>query len=156
MKKYYAKKELTSTPQEELIYHRYYHFLKGDEVNVVGEENSTYMVDVDGQKIFLSKDSIEVLEVAETFNFGQALEILKQGKKVARKGWNGKGQFVVYQKGYPNGIPCNKQTAEAWGMKEGDLFRCEPYLQIRTADGSHAMWSPSTSDCRAEDWEVVE
>jgi hypothetical protein len=91
-----------------------------------------------------------------SFDFGYALRLLKEGKKVARKGWNGKGQFVVYQKGYPNGIPCNKQTAEAWGMKEGDLFRCEPYLQIRTADGSHAMWSPSTSDCLAEDWEVVE
>jgi len=91
-----------------------------------------------------------------SFDFGEALRLLKQGKKVARKGWNGKGQFVVYQKGYPNGIPCNKQTAEAWGMKEGDLFRCEPYLQIRTADGSHAMWSPSATDCLAEDWEVVE
>lgn len=156
MTKYYAKKDLASTPQEELIYHRHYYFLKGDEVNVVGEETSTYMVDVMGQKVFLDKDTIEVREVSETFDFGEALRLLKQGKKVSRKGWNGKGQFVVYQKGYPNGIPCNKQTAEAWGINEGDLFRCEPYLQIRTADGSHAMWSPSTSDCLAEDWEVVE
>lgn len=102
-----------------------------------------------------SRPSIDVHPL-KSFDFGEALRLLKQGKKVARKGWNGKGQFVVYQKGYPNGIPCNKQTAEAWGMNEGDLFRCEPYLQIRTADGSHAMWSPSTSDCLAEDWEVVE
>lgn len=41
-------------------------------------------------------------------NFGQAVEALKQGEKVARNGWNGKGMFVVYQKGYPQGIPCNK------------------------------------------------
>ena len=27
-------------------------------------------------------------------NFGQAIEALKEGKNVARKGWNGKGQFV--------------------------------------------------------------
>lgn len=27
-------------------------------------------------------------------NFGQALEQLKQGKRVARKGWNGKGIFL--------------------------------------------------------------
>lgn len=26
----------------------------------------------------------------------------------------------------------------------------------RTVDGSHAMWSPSATDCLAEDWEVVE
>ncbi len=50
--------------------------------------------------------------------------------------------FVVYQKGYPQGIPCNKQTAEAWGLNEGDLFVCNPYLQIRCVDGSHSMWVP--------------
>lgn len=27
-------------------------------------------------------------------NFGQAIEALKEGKKVARKGWNGKGMFL--------------------------------------------------------------
>ena len=72
-------------------------------------------------------------------NFGKALEAVKDGKKIFRLGWNGKGMFVVYQKGYPDGIPCNLQTAKAWGMNEGDLFKCEPYLQIKTADGSHAM-----------------
>ena len=28
-------------------------------------------------------------------NFGQAIEAAKQGKKIARKGWNGKGMWVV-------------------------------------------------------------
>ena len=31
----------------------------------------------------------------ETLNFGLALEALKQGKRVARQGWNGKGMFIV-------------------------------------------------------------
>lgn len=44
-------------------------------------------------------------------------------------------QFVVYQKGYPDGIPCNKQTAEAFGYNEGDLFKCRPYMQLRCSDG---------------------
>lgn len=87
--------------------------------------------------------------------FGLALEALKNGSKVARAGWNGKGMFVVFQKGYPQGINCNKQTAEAWSLNEGDLFRCEPYLQIRMANGSHSMWVPSINDCLAEDWHVV-
>ncbi len=88
-------------------------------------------------------------------SFGEALEALKAGKKLRRAGWNGKGMFVVYQKGYPKGIPCNKQTAEAWGMNEGELFVCNPYLQIRNVNGSHSMWVPSIGDCLAEDWEVV-
>ncbi len=88
--------------------------------------------------------------------FGIALELLKKGCKVAREGWNGKGMFVVFQRGYPDGIPCNRQTAEAWGLNEGDLFKCNPYLQIRQVDGSHSMWVPSIGDVLAEDWVVVE
>lgn len=92
----------------------------------------------------------------ELFDFGEAIRRLKKGLKVTRLGWNDKGVFVVYQKGYPQGIPCNKQTAEAWGLKEGDVFRCEPYFQIKTAKGSHLMWAPSVGDCLAEDWCIAD
>jgi hypothetical protein len=91
----------------------------------------------------------------KSMNFGEAVELLKAGQKVARKGWNGKDMFIVYQKGYPAGIPCNEQTAKAWGMKEGDSFKCEPYLQIQMVNGSHSMWVPSINDVLAEDWEEV-
>ena len=91
-----------------------------------------------------------------TYNFGEALYALRDGRKAARLGWNGKGMFVVYQKGYPQGIPCNKQTAEAWGLNEGDLFICNPYLQIKNANGSHSMWVPSVGDVLAEDWYIVD
>lgn len=91
-----------------------------------------------------------------TFTFGEAISRLKRGQKVTRKGWNGKGLYVVYQKGYPDGIPCNQQTAEAWGIKQGELFKVEPYFQINTVDGSHAMWVPSIRDCLTEDWQLVE
>ena len=88
-------------------------------------------------------------------DFSYALNVLKEGGAVSRVGWNGKGMFVVYQKGYPEGIPCNKNTAEAWGMKEGDLFKCEPYLQIQMVNGSHSMWVPSVNDILAEDWRII-
>lgn len=87
--------------------------------------------------------------------FEEVFPLIKQGKKGFRLGWNGKGQFVVRQKGYPQGIPSNKQTAEVWGLNEGDLFKCEPYLQMRNAQGSHVMWIPSIGDLFAEDWEVI-
>lgn len=91
----------------------------------------------------------------ELMNFGLAIEAAKNGSRIARKGWNGKGMFVVYQKGYPGGIPCNEQTAKAWGMEPGELFRCEPYLQIKMVNGSHSMWVPSINDVLAEDWVIV-
>lgn len=88
-------------------------------------------------------------------DFGKAIKELKNGKRLTRRGWNGKGMFIVYQKGYPNGIPCNKQTAEAYGYEEGTLFKCNPYIQMRCADGTHQMWTASQTDILAEDWEVV-
>ena len=96
------------------------------------------------------------MNFGSSMNFGKVLEAAKLGHEIAREGWNGKGMFVVYQKGYPQGIPCNKQTAEAWGLNEGDLFKCEPYLQIRMVNGSHAMWVPSINDVLAEDWFLVD
>ena len=104
--------------------------------------------------IIKSDTPVEDLNIS-TFTFGEALRRLKIGQRVARKGWNGKDMFVVYQKGYPEGIPCNKQTAEAWGINEGDLFKCNPYLQIKCVDGSHSMWVPSINDCLATDWYEV-
>lgn len=96
------------------------------------------------------------MDTHRNMSIGEAIDAARiDGCKIAREGWNGKGMLVVYQKGYPEGIPCNLQTAEAWGMNEGDNFICNPYLQIRQADGSHSMWSPSVGDTLAKDWYVV-
>lgn len=103
-----------------------------------------------------NEENTTILGGTPTFNFGEALKYLKRGFKITRKGWNSKGMFVVFQKGYPQGIPCNKQTAEAWGMKEEDSFICNPYLQIKQVDGSHSMWVPSIGDVLADDWMFVE
>lgn len=89
-------------------------------------------------------------------NFGQALEAVKAGNLIARKGWNGKGMAVAYQPGYPNGIPANKNTANTWHIPEGSLFVCRPYLQMRCADGTYQMWLASQTDILAEDWYVTE
>lgn len=106
---------------------------------------------------FMAKAEFEAMcRNADTMTFGDALEALKQGKRVARKGWNGKNMSVAYQKGYPDGIPCNKNTAQAWGMEEGKLFKCRPYLQMRCADGTFQMWIASQSDILADDWYIVE
>ena len=111
----------------------------------------------DGYTSWSPKSTFEgAYRPTDGLTFGLAIEAVKKGYKIARKGWNGKGLFIVYQKGYPNGIPCNKQTAVAWGLNEGDLFRCEPYLQIKMTNGSHSMWTPSINDCLAEDWYIVE
>ena len=153
MKKYYAKEELMDDPVLGFVHGVHFHYFKGDELNVVGEETSVYMVDVMGQTVYIDKDCIEVIETAETFDFGEALKLLKQGKKVARKGWNGKGQFVYY-------VPADRYVAKTDAAKsvmdKDGKVNYRAYLALKTAQGDIATWVPSVSDCLAEDWEVVE
>jgi len=88
-------------------------------------------------------------------NFQMALFALKAGRKVARSGWNGKGMFVVLQKGYPDGIKINANTAEALGIEEGTVKKFLPYLMFQTAQGDFVPWLASQTDLLADDWEVV-
>ena len=88
-------------------------------------------------------------------DFGEALKALKEGDRVTRAGWNGKGMFVVHQKGYPDGIPINANTAEATGIPEGTVCVFRPYLMMRTVDGSFVPWVISQTDALADDWERV-
>lgn len=111
----------------------------------------------DGKMDWHYKSSFEELYTKCTeLPFSRALDLVKMGSRVTRQDWMDQGMFIVYQKGYPEGIPCNRQTADAWGLQEGNLFKCNPYLQIRQADGSHSMWTPSMDDLMAEDWMLLE
>lgn len=154
MKQYIVTEMIEAKPMNRGDYNKYRGW------TIPKDENSAdegYLVKYsDGYESWSTKKQFEeAYRECTGVPFGIALEFLKKGCKVARQGWNGKGMFVVYQKGYPDGIPCNKQTAEAWGIDEGDLFKCNPYLQIKQVDGSHSMWVPSIGDVLAEDWIVV-
>lgn len=111
----------------------------------------------DGYRSWSPKDVfVAAYRRTDGMNFGLAVEAAKLGHRIARRGWNGKNMSVAYQKGYPDGIPCNENTARAWGMEVGELFKCRPYLQLRCADGSFQMWVASQSDILADDWYIVE
>jgi hypothetical protein len=92
---------------------------------------------------------------SKCLTFSEALRDLKQGKRVQRTGWNGKGMYICYQKGYPDGIKINSNTALATGLPEGTLCKFTPYLMIKSVDNSFTPWLPSQTDILAEDWEVV-
>ena len=88
--------------------------------------------------------------------FSFALEAVKQGKKIARAGWNGKGMYVTYKPGYPDGVACNAATAQAHGIPEGTKIISCPYLEMKTADDKLVPWLVSQTDALTDDWQIVE
>ncbi len=93
--------------------------------------------------------------MSEYMNFGQALAELRAGRRIAREGWNGKGMWLAYQAGYPDGIPINANTARATGLPEGTICKFLPYIMMKTAGGEFVPWLASQTDILADDWLTV-
>ena len=79
----------------------------------------------------------------EQFDFAVAIRELKEGNKVARSGWNGKGLWLELQR--PNAH--SKMTL--------------PYIFIsypedaQNTPGARVPWVASQTDLLADDWMVV-
>ena len=71
------------------------------------------------------------------FSFSRAIEILKEGGRVARTGWNGKGMWLEIQ------VPDQHSKMTL------------PYIYMKTADNHQVPWLANQTDILAEDWEVV-
>lgn len=81
--------------------------------------------------------------------FGHAVELLKSGFKLARKGWNGKGMYVEYVATQD----WNSISLERPGF--ADKLKPCPWLGIKTVDDQFMPWVPSQSDVLAEDWVIL-
>lgn len=83
-------------------------------------------------------------------NFGQALEALKQGKKVARTGWNGKCQYIelATRISYVN---AKDEVVNAEHNAIGNAA-----IAFVGTSGVQLGWLASQADMLAEDWTIVE
>lgn len=91
------------------------------------------------------------IEEGDEFDFGSAIHLLKIGKKVARKGWNGSGMFVYYVPAAS--YPVERNNLETMGGQfPDDMVPYREYLALKTAQGDVATWAPSVSDALATDW----
>jgi len=86
---------------------------------------------------------------------GWAVKQMQEGMRVCREGWNGKGMYLAYQPGYPDGIAINANTAKATGQPEGTVLKFLPYIMMRTVDGSFVPWLCSQTDLLAIDWQIA-
>jgi hypothetical protein len=92
-------------------------------------------------------------------DFGFALFALKQGHRVARFGWNGKGMWLAYSPG-SKALPAEKFWAgpnRDYAAANGGTADVLPCITMKTATGEVLMgWLASQSDMLAEDWTIVE
>ena len=96
-----------------------------------------------------------IYKSVDGLTFGLAIEAMKKGKKVARKGWNGKGMFIYY---VPENIyPANgNKFGTMKGIFENDLVPYGAYIAMKTAQNNVVPWLASQTDVLADDWEIVE
>lgn len=96
-------------------------------------------------------DRIEETEGEEaSFSFGDAIKYMKRGLKVARKGWNGKKQYIQLAYGI------------SYKTAEGEIVNCEhdaignKAVAFIGTSGVQMGWLASQADMLAEDWTFVE
>lgn len=134
-------------------------------VKVGGEkEGAGYLVKYpDGYLSWSPKDVFEkAYRHCDTMTFGLAIEAMKQGKKVTRKGWNGKNMWITLMSGMS--LPpfscqttkkkVNDRTAKLIG--ENTPLVTLPYIAIWTADKKwQPGWFASQTDMLSEDWVII-
>lgn len=95
-----------------------------------------------------------------SLTFGDALKALKEGKRVARAGWNGKGMWLALsgpldgrEIAFENfwSEPCSE-----YARANGGSATVLPCINMKTATGEILMgWLASQTDMLAEDWQIV-
>ena len=85
----------------------------------------------------------------KTFDFGKAIRHLKNGRKVARNGWNGKNQHIeiVTNLSYVIGDELRNPNHAAYGNKA---------IAFVGTSGIQVGWLASQADMLAEDWYIVD
>lgn len=86
----------------------------------------------------------------ELFDFGKAIQYLKEGKRLQRQGWNGKKQYIELATNisYKN---ANDEIINA----EHDAIGNKAIAFVGTS-GVQIGWLASQADMLAEDWKIVE
>lgn len=168
MKKYIGTKQVEATPMtmgiayDKCLLHRDTVLCAGDR-----HKDGYYLLYENGYESWCPKDEFEktyrpILDECGNMCFGDAIEVLKQGGAVRRKGWNGKGLFVVKQ------VPAHIESEVISRMQslpqsakdlilngKGFIDYSSQCLIYNEKTGRADSWTPSIADVFSEDWEIV-
>jgi len=164
MSQFIGTKLILSIPMSRLEYNNYRDWeLPSDENG--GDEG--FLVEyIDGGKSnhpdhegYISWSPKEVFQNAyqscsEGMSFGHAIEFLKRGFKVARKGWNGKGMWLIIVPSSPSVRPVAGTPYSKAGITEE--VNIDSHIDMMTAKGSmRPGWLASQSDILSNDWVIA-
>ena len=91
-------------------------------------------------------------------SFGGAIQCLKRGQKVARKGWNGKGMWLWLKPGtMVKSEWCHDEALKAIADNNGGEIEALGTVCMKTADNKILSgWLASQTDVLSTDWVVVD
>lgn len=97
------------------------------------------------------------LHEGEEGTFGQAVESLKSGRKVARKGWNGKGMFLWLKPfAMVKSEWCKDPMLKDIADRNGGEIEALGTICMKTADNKILTgWLASQTDILSCDWVLV-
>lgn len=81
--------------------------------------------------------------------FGKAIELLKEGKRLQRKGWNGKSQFIELAKNISY-VNADDEIINVNHDAIGNMA-----IAFVGTSGVQLGWLASQADMLAEDWQEV-
>ena len=84
--------------------------------------------------------------------FSTALDAIKNGNRVTRAGWNGKGMFIFM---VPGSVFMVNRPPLLGIFPEGTEVRYHAHVDMKTNDGEIVPWLCSQTDLFAEDWEQL-
>ena len=104
----------------------------------------------DGYESWSPKEVFErAYRPTDCMSFGLAIEAMKKGKKVARRGWNGKNQHIELA------TRISYMTAEGVFVNVEHEAIGNKAIAFCGTSGVQMGWLASQADMLADDWEVV-
>ena len=83
-------------------------------------------------------------------NFGKAIVLLKEGKKLRRKGWNGKNQYIELA----TNISYKNADGEIININHKTIGN--KAIAFIGTSGTQIGWLASQSDMLSDDWELID
>ncbi len=95
-------------------------------------------------------------------NFSEALELIKQGKKLARSGWNGfarsdwdaESRMFVYLV-HGSEFEVNRPPLNSF-YQMGTKVKYHAHIDMKTTQGYCVPWLASQTDLLSEDWQEIQ